>query len=191
MRKIIWSITVFSFFNVLSACSQKSTLKNSNMIFNFSSDNSLKNWTIVDDDVMGGISKSYLSLNDEKNLVFNGYLSLDNNGGFASSRLSFPKETLSGVKSFKIKVKGDGNIYKLRFRQNNRRASYSCDFQSLKNEWVEINLNVDEFKPYWRGYAYNDYPSLEVSEINSLGIQISDKQEGEFQLEVKYIKAIY
>ena len=151
----------------------------------------MQNWSIVNDDVMGGISKSYLSLNDEKNLVFNGYLSLDNNGGFASSRLSFPIETLSGVKSFKIKVKGDGNIYKLRFRQNNRRASYSCDFQSLKDEWVEINLNVDEFKPYWRGYAYNDYPSLEVSKINSLGIQISDKQEGEFQLEVKYIKAIY
>ena len=149
------------------------------------------NWNIVNDDVRGGVSKSYLSLNDAKKLVFNGYLSLENNGGFASSRLSFPKETLSGVKSFKIKVKGDGNIYKLRFRQNNRRASYSCDFQSLKNEWVEINLNVDEFKPYWRGYAYNDYPSLEVSEINSLGIQISDKQEGEFQLEVKYIKAIY
>ena len=151
----------------------------------------LNYWNIVNDDVMGGISKSYLSLNDEKNLVFNGYLSLDNNGGFASSRLSFPKETLSGVKSFKIKVKGDGNIYKLRFRQNNRRASYSCDFQSLKDEWIEINFNADEFKPYWRGYAYNDYPSLEVSEINSLGIQISDKQEGEFNLKIKYIKAVY
>lgn len=160
-------------------------------IINTQKDIGLNYWNIVNDDVMGGISKSYLSLNDEKNLVFNGYLSLDNNGGFASSRLSFPKETLSGVKSFKIKVKGDGKIYKLRFRQNNRRASYSCDFQSLKDEWIEINLNVDEFKPYWRGYAYNDYPSLEVSEINSLGIQISDKQEGEFQLEVKYIEAIY
>ena len=30
----------------------------------------------VNDDVMGGISKSYLSLDKEKNLIFNGYLSL-------------------------------------------------------------------------------------------------------------------
>tara|TARA_B100001094_G_C17926596_1_gene668590 strand:- start:103 stop:669 length:567 start_codon:yes stop_codon:yes gene_type:complete len=151
----------------------------------------LNYWNIVNDDVMGGISKSYLYLNQENNLIFNGYLSLENNGGFASSRLSFPRNTLTGVKSLKIKIRGDGNIYKLRFRQNNRRASYSCDFQSLKDEWIEINLNLDEFKPYWRGYSYNSYPVLDINEINSLGIQISDKQEGEFKLEVKYIKAIY
>ena len=151
----------------------------------------LNYWNIVNDDVMGGISKSYLSLNEENNLVFNGYLSLENNGGFASSRLSLPNRRLTDVKSLKIKIKGDGNIYKLRFRQNNRGASYSCDFQSLKDKWVEINLNIDEFKPYWRGYSYNSYPLLDPSEINSLGIQISDKQEGEFKLEIKYIKAIY
>ena len=30
-----------------------------------------------------------------------------------------------------------------------------------------------------------------IEEINSLGIHISDKQEGEFKLEIKYIKAIF
>ena len=54
----------------------------------------MENWSIVNDDVMGGISKSNLSMNGENNLIFSGYLSLENNGGFASSRLSFPKETL-------------------------------------------------------------------------------------------------
>ena len=151
----------------------------------------LNYWNIVNDDVMGGISKSYLSLNEENNLVFNGYLSLENNGGFASSRLSLSKRKLTDVKSLKIKIKGDGNIYKLRFRQNNRGASYSCDFKTLKDEWIELDLNIDEFKPYWRGYSYSNYPPIDISEVNSLGIQISDKQEGEFKLEVKYIKAIY
>ena len=65
----------------------------------------LSNWNIVNDDVMGGISKSYLSVNNDNNLIFNGYLSLENNGGFASSRLSFNSKTLEGVKSFKIKLK--------------------------------------------------------------------------------------
>jgi len=149
------------------------------------------NWYIVNDDVMGGISKSYLSINEEKNLIFNGYLSLENNGGFASSRLSFNKETLTGIKSFKMRIKGDGNIYKLRLRQNNRRASYSCDFKSLKDKWIEIDISLEDFKPSWRGYYYNDYPDLEIEEINSMGIQISDKQEGDFKLEIKYIKAVY
>ncbi len=151
----------------------------------------IANWYIVNDDVMGGISKSYLSINEEKNLIFNGYLSLENNGGFASSRLSFNKETLTGIKSFKMRIKGDGNIYKLRLRQNNRRASYSCDFKSLKDKWIEIDISLEDFKPSWRGYYYNDYPDLEIEEINSMGIQISDKQEGDFKLEIKYIKAVY
>ena len=69
----------------------------------------MKNWTIVNDDVMGGVSKSTLSIDDDNNLIFNGYLSLENNGGFASSRLSFNRETLASVKSFKIKWRGDGN----------------------------------------------------------------------------------
>lgn len=151
----------------------------------------IKNWNIVNDDVMGGISRSSLSMNDENNLIFSGYLSLENNGGFASSRLSFNKETLTGIKSFKMRIKGDGNIYKLRLRQNNRRASYSCDFKSLKDKWIEIDISLEDFKPSWRGYTYSDYPDLEIEEINSMGIQISDKQEGEFELEIKYIKAIY
>tara|TARA_B100000902_G_scaffold6294_1_gene8158 strand:- start:2292 stop:2861 length:570 start_codon:yes stop_codon:yes gene_type:complete len=151
----------------------------------------LNYWNIVNDDVMGGVSKSFLSLSKEKKLVFNGYLSLENNGGFASSRLSLPKKTLTGVKSFQMKLRGDGKIYKLRLRQNNRRASYSCDIKSVKDEWIVLNLNLDDFKPYWRGYSYNNYPAVDIKEINSLGIQISDKQEGEFKLEIEYIKAIF
>ena len=151
----------------------------------------LNNWNIVNDDVMGGVSKSYLSLNDENNLIFSGNVSLDNNGGFASSRMSLNTQSLNGIKSFKIKFRGDGNIYKLRLRQNNMRASYSSDFKSIKDKWVEVNIPVEDFIPTWRGYSYNNYPALDIEKINSLGIHISDKQEGEFKLEIKYIKAIF
>ena len=151
----------------------------------------LNNWSIVNDDVMGGVSTSYLSLNDENNLIFNGNLSLKNNGGFASSRMVITKKTLAGIKSIKIKFKGDGNTYKLRLNQNNRRVSYSCDFKSVKDKWDEVNISINDFKPTWRGYTYIDYPPLDLEKVNSLGLQISDKQEGLFQLEIKYIKALY
>ena len=151
----------------------------------------LKGWSIVNDDVMGGISTSYISLNEEKNLIFKGYLSLENNGGFASSRLIVKRKALVGVKSFKIKFRGDGNTYKLRLRQNYRRVSYSCDFQSANDKWVEVDIPVEDFKPTWRGYNYSDYPALEIDEINSLSLHISDKQEGEFKLEIEFIKGIY
>ena len=132
-----------------------------------------------------------MSLNKEKNLLFKGNLSLENNGGFASSTLSLEKNILNEVKFFKIKFKGDGNTYKLRFRQNNRRASYSHDFKSSKDEWIEVDLRVEDFKATWRGYSYSDYPALEPKEVISMGLQISDKQEGDFILEIEYIKAVF
>ena len=160
-------------------------------IVNPENDIGLKNWNIVNDDVMGGISKSYLSLNDENNLIFSGNVSLKNNGGFASTRMGLDRESLNGIKSFKIKFRGDGNIYKLRVRQNNRRAAYSSNFKSVKDKWLEVNIPIDDFTPSWRGYSYSSYPAIETEKISSIGIQISDKQEGEFKLEIKYIKAIF
>ena len=151
----------------------------------------LKKWNIVNDDVMGGISKSYLSLNEENNLIFSGNVSLKNNGGFASTRMGLDRESLNGIRSFKIKFKGDGNMYKLRIRQNNRRAAYSSNFKSVKEKWLEVNIPIDDFTPSWRGYSYSSYPAIETEKISSIGIQISDKQEGEFKLEIKYIKAIF
>jgi len=60
----------------------------------------LDNWNIVNDDVMGGISTSYLSVSDEKKLIFNGNLSLENNGGFASSRLGLKKKYIERCQVF-------------------------------------------------------------------------------------------
>ena len=148
----------------------------------------LKNWSIVNDDVMGGISKSNLLLNDENNLIFSGNVSLKNNGGFASSRMVIARESLDGIRSFKIKFRGDGNMYKFRLRQSNIRAAYSSNFKSVKDKWVEVNIPIEEFTPSWRGYSYSNYPAIETEKIISLGIQISDKQEGDFKLEIKYIK---
>ena len=140
---------------------------------------------------MGGISTSYLSVSDEKNLIFNGNLSLKNNGGYESSRMGLKKNILKGVKSFVIRFKGDGNSYKLRLSQDNRRASYSANFKSINDEWIDVGISIEDFTATWRGYTYNDYPSIDSERINSLGLQISDKQEGKFKLEIEYIKAVF
>ena len=54
-----------------------------------------------------------------------------------------------------------------------------------------VPIPIDDFTPSWRGYSYSSYPAIETEKISSIGIQISDKQEGEFKLEIKYIKAIF
>ena len=92
------------------------------------------NWNIVNDGVMGGISTSSLSINSNSILIFKGYLSLENNGGFASTRMGIKKNSLDNVKSFKIKF----------------------DSSLDRPEFVElINNKLDEF-PYdsWLSFAH-------------------------------------
>ena len=150
-------------------------------------------WCFVTDKVMGGISEGSLEFIKESDTYFyrmTGDLSLENNGGFASSRLDIGKNNLNGIKFFEIKLKGDGNNYKLRLRQENMRASYSCDFKSQKNKWIVVKLPVEDFRATWRGYTYSNYADLDLDKVNSLSLHISDKQEGRFNLEIEYIKAV-
>ena len=183
MKKLILLLFISLFFEFPMNCQSLDLINPSNDI-------GIKNWTIVNDGVMGGISSSTVLINDKKNLIFKGYLSLENNGGFASSRLDIRKKNLDGVKFFEIKFKGDGNNYKLRLRQKDMRASYSCDFKSQKNKWIVVKLPVEDFKATWRGYTYSNYPDLDLDKVNSLSLHISDKQEGRFNLEIEYIKAV-
>ena len=56
---------------------------------------------------------------------------------------------------------------------------------------TEVEILLEDFKPTWRGFTYSDYPAPDIEKISELGIQISDKQEGDFKLEIEYIKAMY
>ncbi len=72
---------------------------------------------IVNDVVMGGVSRSQLSLSSTGTLLFEGNISLDYGGGFASVRSVFntlDEENLNGIL---IMVKGDGKTYQLLVRQ--------------------------------------------------------------------------
>ena len=72
MKKLILLLFVYLFFEV--------PMSSQNLdLINPSKDIGIKNWTIVNDDVMGGISNSTVLINDKKHLIFKGYLSLENN----------------------------------------------------------------------------------------------------------------
>ena len=70
---------------------------NSELIFDFNNDSNIKNWYIVDDDVMGGRSSSQFTLNSDGHGVFEGYVSLANNGGFSSVRYQFDKTDVTST----------------------------------------------------------------------------------------------
>ena len=149
----------------------------------------IDNWNIVNDGVMGGISQSSIYLNETNNIQFVGNVSLENNGGFASCRMGYNGSQLKGITKFLLRVKGDGNIYKLRFRINGSYANYSADFSTSKDEWIDIEIPIEDFKPYYFGRKTRA-PRFKIHKINSIGILISDKQSGSFSLEVEHLKAL-
>ena len=151
----------------------------------------IDNWSIVNDNVMGGISNSDLYITDENNLMFFGNVSLKNNGGFDSSRLGFGKGKLKNIKSFQIRLKGDGKKYKFRLRESYRSSNYSTDFDTKSGIWTSIEILVSDLNPMFMGYYSRNAKKLEIENISSLGFQISDKQEGEFKLEIMHVKALY
>ena len=149
----------------------------------------IDNWNIVNDGVMGGISQSSIYLNEANNIKFVGNVSLENNGGFASCRMGYNGSQLKGSTKFLLRVKGDGNIYKLRFRIGGSYANYSADFSTIKDEWIDIEIPIEDFKPYYFGRKTRA-PRFKIHKINSLGILISDKQSGSFSLEIEHLKAL-
>ena len=146
-------------------------------------------WRIVNDGVMGGVSQSNIYLSEVNNIIFTGNVSLENNGGFASIRRGFDGDQLKGLSTFLLKVKGDGNIYKFRMTTKGSYANYSADFKTIKGKWMDIEIPVENFKPYYFGRSIRA-PKFKIHKVNSMSILISDKQEGNFFLAIEYIKAL-
>lgn len=160
------------------------------IIFDFSSEETAGKWRIVNDVVMGGISKSSISLDEDGAAKFSGTLSPENNGGFASIRAYMEQNNLSDYEGVIIKARGDGNLYNLRFRtdKNYDGVSYQAKFKSDKKEWIEFKIPFKDFKPTYRGRFVPSQPELKSNDIRQCGILIADEQWGNFELEIKWVK---
>ena len=146
-------------------------------------------WNIVNDTVMGGRSSSRWIKNSTA-LSFEGFLSLENNGGFASVRHDLKNIDLSSTDGIFIKVKGDGRKYQFRIRsQASRWANYSQEFKTKRNTVQTFFLPYKEFKPSWRGRSVRNVPTLSGKDVRGIGFLLGDKAQGKFKLEVLSISA--
>ncbi|HIJ74983.1 MAG TPA: CIA30 family protein [Candidatus Hydrogenedentes bacterium] len=149
-----------------------------------------KPWRNIDDVVMGGVSRSQFTVKDGVG-IFEGNVSLENNGGFASAR-SEPRDVdLRGYTGLILRVRGDGKRYglRLRTRADFDGVSYQAPLPTKAGEWQEVRIPFADFKPVFRGQVVRGAPALDLENIKTFGFIISDKQEGPFKLEVKWVKA--
>ncbi len=161
-------------------------------IYDFSSRENSGDWSSINDVVMGGKSSSnFKIIHSDSSALFSGNVSFENNGGFASVK-SFIKEFIfTGFKGVVLKVKGDGKLYSFRVKTDSSfdGINYKIDFLTKANSWIEIKLPFSDFTPTFRGKKLSNVKPLDPSQIQQVGLLISNKQEGSFNLLVDWIKA--
>lgn len=140
-------------------------------------------WQSINDGVMGGVSSGGMTASGD-GLVFEGQLSLENNGGFASARRPVGSD-VSGASALQLKIRGDGRTYQVRLRQDDRfdGIAWRVEF-SASDEWQTVTLDFSDFEPVFRGRRVIDAGRVVPSKIRQLGFMVADKTPGSFRLEI-------
>ena len=161
------------------------------MLFQFDSPKDVRPWRSVNDGVMGGRSSGQVSYDSDGSMDFSGYLSLENNGGFASIRAAKPNMGLRENDVIFARVRGDGRKYTFNVyaQENLRGRSYRQTFPTTKDKWTVVAFPVNQFAATWRGRNFpND--RLDPAQAAGLGILLGDKKQGPFNLEIDWIKVV-
>jgi len=159
-------------------------------LFDFTGPEATQQWQAVNDGVMGGVSDGRFRITPESTLEFFGTLSLENNGGFASIRTKPVDLDIKAGDDLVIRVKGDGREYVLNLYTKSRRMafSYRAPLPTVKNEWAEVAVPLEDFIPTSFGRRVQGMGPVEPDEITSIGFMLSDKKAGPFKMKIEWVK---
>jgi len=154
-----------------------------------------KNWRVINDTVMGGVSEAQVRSGGEGVLVFGGNLSLENNGGFTSTQTMVNAPNWKDSESLQLKIKGDGRTYICTIRVRDRRFRriyYRAEFSTEKEALSEVTIPFSSFEPYVFGRRMPQVPPLHnmLDQIASVGIMLADKNQGPFSLQIEGIQTV-
>lgn len=157
------------------------------LIYDFNKDSDLSNWIVVDDVVMGGRSDGNFYINSEGYGVFEGDVSLENNGGFSSIRCRFEQTNISKFTKIVIRLKGDGKKYQVRVKTDSEDYYSYITYMSTENDWETIEIPLDQMYPSFRGRQLNE-PNFPGKQIEEIGFLIGNKRAEKFKLMIDKIE---
>ena len=144
-------------------------------------------WRAVDDVVMGGRSHSGLEQAGPGIARFCGSVSLEHGGGFASVRTEPRAWPTAGTSTLLLQVRGDGHAYKFTVRVDDGYdgIQYQARFAPARDAWELVRLPFADFVPTFRGRRLAGVGPLDPGRIRRLGLMISDRQAGPFELLIR------
>lgn len=146
----------------------------------------LSGWRIQNDVVMGGRSESRITQSDAGTAIFSGTVSLENNGGFASVRYSFPQLSIAGHTTAHLRLRGDGKRYIFQVEAGNRARHYYAAAFETTGEWETVVINLRDMEPMWRGSRLNR-PNYSAESMAQLRFMIANDIQESFELEIESI----
>lgn len=149
-------------------------------------------WQIINDGVMGGLSEGLFRINPDHTADFQGNVSLENNGGFASVRALLREASSGNFQKIVVRARSDGKTYSFRIRTDSNfdGVAYACNFRTIKDEWTEYEFIPTNFIPTFRGRILSNVVPLKETQIKQIGFLIAEKQSGHFALKIDWIKLI-
>lgn len=160
---------------------------NAHVIFDFDQTSDVSGWRIVDDVVMGGRSSGSFELDADGHGVFEGSVSLENNGGFSSVRYNFQEIQVKEYTKISLTVKGDGKAYQFRLKSSSSDYySYVARFVT-SGEWQEIEITLADMYPSFRGRTL-DQPNFSKDHIEEIAFLIGNNKKEDFKLLIDKIE---
>jgi hypothetical protein len=159
------------------------------LLFDFSDPAIVRGWSPIDDRVMGGISRSEMRHDLAGHAIFEGSVSLECNGGFASVRSSPAARGQPGAADCVIEIRGDNKQFKLSLLTDNGFDSlnYQASFTPSGTDWQTVRLPLATFRASFRGREVPGAPALDPARIRQVGLMIAARQAGPFALDIKRI----
>ncbi len=163
--------------------------QNTMTLYDFNTDSKANDWLVVDDVVMGGRSDGNFYIDEDGYGIFEGEVSLENNGGFSSVRHNCNTINVSDYSKIRLHIRGDGSTYQLRIKSNRSDYySYAAYFQS-DNNWGTVDIPFRAMAPVFRGRDL-DLPNFKGETIEEIGFLIGNKKAQSFKLQIDKIELI-
>lgn len=159
------------------------------LLFDFADPADVAEWSPIDDRVMGGISRSCLRHDPGGHAVFEGNVSLERNGGFASVRSAPAARGKAGAVDCLLEVRGDAKRFKLNLLTEDAfdGLNYQAGFTPEPGGWKAIRIPLAAFRPTFRGREVQGARALDPARIRQVGLMIADRQNGSFALPIRRI----
>ena len=160
-------------------------------IFDFAREGEPDRWQVVNDGVMGGLSRGRIAPQGEA-LRFWGEINT-NGGGFSSIRRTLLRGALANVDRLKITMKGDAREYQLSMRSDVRRFGRSVAYRSTlqpsgEGEWQSAIVDLTDLEPSIFGRRVRA-PNFDPASARSIGLILADGRDGPFEIQVRKIEA--